>query len=256
MSISCGGCAFNKAPVCDVCKNMPVLSPTDLFEASLLPVYLIEGCLFPGEETFLASLAKSCTGEGFIVELGTYLGRSTASLGIGSRHGNQTKVYTFDMYQGDSAMNTHPVMFDQMLANMKSVGVDDLIVASVSSTDESAKDFNEPVELLFIDADHTQQAVSKDFNAWEPKVIPGGKIAFHDTYDIVQGGVRFVGPLQVIRDFCYDNERFKIVGRFQSITVVEKLSNPKPQEEETAAEVVQEKKKETKPKKVKQGVKK
>jgi predicted O-methyltransferase YrrM len=222
MDSLCGGCTIQDNEVCVVCKSLPTLKLDDAFEQDLIVVKQIDGCLFPGEEAFLAQLAKQCTGSGVIVELGSYLGRSTASLAIGSRLGSNVKVYTFDSYEGDSAMETHSGMFQDMKNNLHKAGVVDQVVAALDKTHFPPDSFNEPVELLFIDADHEPIATKRDFEAWEPKVIVGGKIAFHDTYDIVQGGVRFVGPLKVIGECCYDNPGFKLLGRFQSITVVEK----------------------------------
>jgi predicted O-methyltransferase YrrM len=39
-----------------------------------------------------------------------------------------------------------------------------------------------PIDLLFIDADHTTEGVTKDIEAWYSHVTPGGIIIFHD-YD-------------------------------------------------------------------------
>ncbi len=223
----CSGCSLHGNEVCDVCKVLEPLKLDESLRAEVQPVFKIEGCLFPDEEAFLAQLARDCTGKGVIVELGSYLGRSTASLGIGSQLGLGTKIFTFDSYEGDSAMDTHPDMYRVLKENLYNAGVHTLVTPYFWRTDSPPPDFDEEVELLFIDADHSPPAVTEDFKAWVSKVVVGGKIAFHDTYDIVQRGVRFLGPLRVIRRACYGDPGFKILGRFQSITVVEKC---KPEE--------------------------
>lgn len=45
-----------------------------------------------------------------------------------------------------------------------------------------AKLWEKPIDLLFIDGDHSYEGVKQDTLAWEPKVIKGGTILFHD-YD-------------------------------------------------------------------------
>ncbi len=46
---------------------------------------------------------------------------------------------------------------------------------------EVAKDFPDGLlDLIFIDADHSEAAVRRDLAAWVPKVKPGGVIAGHD----------------------------------------------------------------------------
>ena len=48
----------------------------------------------------------------------------------------------------------------------------------------------EPVDVLFIDGDHTLEGVAADYATYAPLVRPGGVIALHD---IVEGPVDFVG---------------------------------------------------------------
>ncbi len=48
-------------------------------------------------------------------------------------------------------------------------------------SDEAAKDFaDESFDLVFIDADHSEEWVLRDLAAWLPKVRAGGVIAGHD----------------------------------------------------------------------------
>ena len=39
-----------------------------------------------------------------------------------------------------------------------------------------------PIHLLFIDGDHSYEAVSGDIKGWTPKVVPGGIVALHDYH--------------------------------------------------------------------------
>jgi hypothetical protein len=45
---------------------------------------------------------------------------------------------------------------------------------------QAAPAFNQPIDALFIDADHRYEAVRQDWDQWSPKVTPGGIIALHD----------------------------------------------------------------------------
>src|SRR5690606_1473944 len=58
--------------------------------------------------------------------------------------------------------------------------VEDYVVPVKASSQETAANWNGPIRLLFIDADHSYQASRLDFELWSPHVVMGGMIAFHD----------------------------------------------------------------------------
>jgi predicted O-methyltransferase YrrM len=43
--------------------------------------------------------------------------------------------------------------------------------------------FKQPIDMLFIDGDHTYEGVKRDFELYRPLLKPGGIIAFHDVLD-------------------------------------------------------------------------
>lgn len=52
---------------------------------------------------------------------------------------------------------------------------------------EFAKQWNDPIDLLFIDADHRKESVLADFDALSPFVREGtGLILLHDTYPVAE----------------------------------------------------------------------
>ena len=64
-----------------------------------------------------------------------------------------------------------------------------VVLQRSSSHEESTKVavqgiFNhEPIDVLFIDGDHSYEGVKKDFELYEPLVKKGGLICFHDICD-------------------------------------------------------------------------
>ncbi len=47
-------------------------------------------------------------------------------------------------------------------------------------SDGGAKLIQEPLDLVFIDGDHSYECVRQDIDSWMPKVRPGGILAGHD----------------------------------------------------------------------------
>lgn len=157
----------------------------------------IEGFLYDSEVEFLYDNAASVTGRGVIVEVGSWKGKSTTALAAGAiASGTDTPVYAVDTFrgspehQGGGPIDNLPA-FQHNLAGL----ADRVCVIRATSLD-AAREFHEPIELLFIDADHSYEAVRADFDAWMPHVIPGGIIALHDT-------ASWYGPKRVTRESVY-----------------------------------------------------
>lgn len=133
----------------------------------------IKGWLTPEEAEALFDRAKACTGRGVIVEIGSYRGRSTICLGLGSKAGCHVPVYAIDLHQSNR--------FHRFTRNIGRAGLDDLVTPVAGRSQEIAADLDEPVELLFIDGSHDYDGVREDFERWVPKVVDGGWVVMHDT---------------------------------------------------------------------------
>ena len=60
----------------------------------------LRGWLTPAEGELLYNLAKNCTGKGVIVEIGSWVGKSTIHLAAGSQEGSQVPVFAIDPHTG------------------------------------------------------------------------------------------------------------------------------------------------------------
>jgi MMP 1-O-methyltransferase len=170
----------------------------------------IPGWLTDEEGEALYELARSCNGSGVIVEIGSWKGKSTVCLGLGSQAGNSVPVYAVDPHAD--------YRFGDFKTNVERAGLADLVrpIASLSQT--AADDFDQAIELLFVDGSHEYDLVLEDFEKWVPKVVDGGWVAFHDT-------TWTKGPRKVVGQGIYRSRRFKdarfVVG---STTVARKVA--------------------------------
>ncbi|MBI3825278.1 MAG: class I SAM-dependent methyltransferase [Candidatus Rokubacteria bacterium] len=181
----------------------------------------IDGWLPEFEGRHLLALARRCTGRGVIVEIGSWKGRSTIWLALGSRAGAGGRVYAIDPHTGSwehQAPGTVVATFEDFRRNIARAGVGDLVVPLVMPSVEAAGGFAEPVELIFIDGAHGYEDVKQDFLAWFPKVVEGGIMAFHDTT------VGWEGPRRVVEEMLFRSPRFRRVGLVGSITYAEKVA--------------------------------
>ncbi|MCF6287453.1 MAG: class I SAM-dependent methyltransferase, partial [Candidatus Hydrogenedentes bacterium] len=142
----------------------------------------------------LMRLAGDGPGTGAIVEIGSFMGRSTCYLALGTQSTQREKVYAIDHFQGSpehqrgadceiEVLVKTGSTFPQFLQNIKKMGVEDYVHPIQAASREAAAEWNQPIRLLFIDGDHSYEASKEDFELWERHVVPGGLIAFHDIGD-------------------------------------------------------------------------
>lgn len=165
----------------------------------------IRGFLADVEGYALMLLARSGPGQGDIVEIGSFLGKSAAWLAFGAQQGGRGRVVAIDPFTGSpehqpGARNEEPEIvahgttrprFEQ---NLSDAGLREMVdIIQARSTDAAAR-WSGPVRLLFLDGDHSEEASRADFEAWLPHVRIGGLIVFHDV-GVWAGVTRFYDSL-------------------------------------------------------------
>ena len=156
----------------------------------------VPGWLTDEEGEALYELARACTGKGVIVEIGSWKGKSTVCLGLGSQAGAAVPVYAIDPHTD--------YRFGDFKTNVDRAGIAELVRPVPSLSQAAADGFDEPIELLFVDGSHEYELVLEDFERWVPKVVDGGWVAFHDT-------TWTRGPRKVVGSAVYRSRRFKDV---------------------------------------------
>ena len=69
----------------------------------------------------------------------------------------------------------------------------------VCTSEEAARGWNgTPVDVVFIDGDHTREGARLDWNLWHPHVPAGGLVVFHDAREGKPGGRGLPGPTAVV----------------------------------------------------------
>jgi len=155
------------------------------FDTAALDLGHAFGYLYDYEVIALQMLAKTLPLNAKIVNFGAGTGTS----GMAFRLGNPTaKVWTIDISEGGplgglenerNAFNSAgiPIMLpEQILGCSWDVG----------------NEWQEKIDMVFIDGDHSSEAVEKDIDAWIKHVKPGGYALFHDYEKDVWAGVKKV----------------------------------------------------------------
>lgn len=178
----------------------------------------VEGWLRGDEAAFLYMAARAGPGDGLIVEIGSWKGKSTVSLASGSKATGREKVYAIDPHTGSAEHGEGIWTFPEFKRTIEAAGVSDHVVPMIMSSEEVAAGWSQPIRLLWIDGAHEYDAVKRDFDLWELHLIDGGIIALHDTIG------HFAGPKRVATRDVLRSGRFKDCGIVGITTYGQKAS--------------------------------
>lgn len=68
----------------------------------------------------------------------------------------------------------------------------------VAFSHDVAPTWTAPIDLLFVDGDHAEQGVQRDWDDWHGFVAPGGHVLFHDAREGQPDGRGLPGPTAVV----------------------------------------------------------
>lgn len=168
----------------------------------------IDGWLTDIEGSALYYAARYGPSEGKIVEIGSFKGKSTILLALGSKQVGREQVYAVDTHRGspehqpggEFASHMPPEGTTEFVfrQNIKQAGVEDWVVPVIMSSLDTLRSWRDPIRLLFIDANHSYESVRSDFLGWEKYVVSGSLVAMHDV-DYWDGTTNVLnGPTKVL----------------------------------------------------------
>lgn len=197
----------------------------------------VTGFMPADEGRALYDAAVRYLGEGTGVEIGTYCGKSTVLLGAAAQQTGGA-VYTIDHHHGSEehqpgweyhdASMVDPVtgLFDTLPTlrhTLDAAGVDDNVVAVVGRSALVAKSWRTPLQFLFIDGGHTEDAAQRDFTGWAKWVAVGGVLVIHDVFPNPDDGGQ--APFHVYRR-ALDSGEFTEVSATGTLRVLERVAPP------------------------------
>jgi len=185
----------------------------------------IDGWLTRSEAEALYGLAVRSTGH--IVEIGSWKGRSTAALGLGSMAGKGHSVYAVDpFYQiadarktslGNLAPEVERTGPELLRRNLDAAGVNGAVKMVHYDSASGSQHVPDGIAVLFIDGDHSFQAVCRDLDVWLPKVADGGFVMMHDCTTTDPGVVEALDNRVLSRP-----QEFRLLDRIDSAIVFQK----------------------------------
>ncbi len=166
-----------------------------------------------------------------LLEIGSYCGKSSIYLGAAARAGG-TVLFTVDHHRGSEENQPgwawhEPDLVDPEVGRLDTLpcfrrtiagaGLEGVVVAVVGESVIVARHWSTPLALLFIDGGHGEGPAHADYDAWAPKVAPGGLLAIHDVFPDPADGGR--PPYEVYRR-ALESDRFVELRAVGSLRVL------------------------------------
>jgi predicted O-methyltransferase YrrM len=140
----------------------------------------------------LYELASSCPHHSNVLEIGSYLGASACYLSAGLSK-NRGHLYCVDTWNNETMLEGMRDTYAEFLDNTKNFSH---MITSIRkrSCELSSDDLSLPLHLVFIDADHSYEAVKADFTLVSDWLADDGVIALHDfATEFFPGVTRVLG---------------------------------------------------------------
>jgi MMP 1-O-methyltransferase len=162
----------------------------------------VRGFLPADEAAALHDAALRYLGTGVAVEIGSYCGKSTVYLGHAATI-TGGRVVTVDHHRGSEEHQVGWEYHDTSLVDdtgrldtlpelrrtLARAGLEEVVVPVVGRSGEVARWWRHPIDLVFIDGGHTDEAARADLRGWAPWIRNGGALAIHDVFpDPADGG--------------------------------------------------------------------
>ncbi|MBF6333891.1 class I SAM-dependent methyltransferase [Nocardia transvalensis] len=191
------------------------------------------GFMPPEEGRALYEAARRYGGAGTILEIGSYCGKSAIYLGAAARETGAT-VYTIDHHRGSeehqpgweyhdsSLVDPETGQFDTLTTFRRSIvraGLTDTVVGMVGASATVAQIWRTPLQLLFIDGSHTEEAAQRDYDSWAHWVAAGGALVIHDVFPDPRDGGQ--APYHIYRK-ALESGRFREASVTGSLRVLER----------------------------------
>ena len=185
---------------------------------------LIEGWTTPPELLALAEVSKGLPNDAQIVEVGSFLGRSSVMIAGSRKLQGSGKVHCIDPFDasGDSysteiyeniEKESKLTLRERFDHYVKISNVQDYIEVYSGTAESVAEHWKTPIDLLFLDGDQSPIGARSSYDHWIPFLKCGGMIMIHNsgdrTYDPEHIGYRKL-VLDVIREPQYKN--IKCIG--------------------------------------------
>lgn len=174
-------------------------------------------------------------GQGLALEVGTYCGKSTVYLGTAAQatgglvvtvdhhHGSEEHQPGWE-YHEPAFVDAHTGQLDTLGAFRRTIsdaGLENHVTGVVASSSMTSSFWRSPLDLLFIDGGHTDEAAATDYTGFAPWVAVGGALVIHDVFPNPDDGGQ--APYRIYRR-ALDTGQFHEIHHTGSLRVLRRTT--------------------------------
>jgi len=146
---------------------------------------------------------------GPIAEIGRFKGGSTFIFATAMRDG--VELWSYDFHVALRPDMPGAELDDELRAALERYGLAHKVRLFVADS-RTADPPPDPLEVLFIDGDHSYEGAKADYERWRAFVRPGGHLLFHDAVDTGGYGNVYPGVARLMDEIGDEWERQKGAG--------------------------------------------
>jgi predicted O-methyltransferase YrrM len=130
-----------------------------------------------------------------VVEIGSARGRSACFMGMALKENGSGKLYAIDphvrtAWNDDESVETYGCLVE----NIDKCDLQDFVQIVRDNSEGAGRNWSTPIDVLFIDGDHSYAGVKRDWELFAPHVQPFGVTIFHDTLWDLRPDPRYSRP--------------------------------------------------------------
>lgn len=130
-----------------------------------------------------------------ILEIGSARGKSACAMALACRQNGRGMVYAIDPHQENAwtEVGVKGGSYEFLKQRLRAYDLTRWCQIIRATSQEAVRAWSKPIDILFIDGDHSYEGVKHDFEAFRPWLTPEALVLFHDS----------------TWEYCRDNEYYR-----------------------------------------------
>lgn len=160
------------------------------------------------------------------VEIGSARGQSACFVGMALKEIGAGQLYAIDPHtRTDWNDNGSVDTYEVMRANLERLKLLEFVQIVRKTSRDALADWSKPIDLIFIDGDHSYEGVRADWEGFKPFVTPFGLVVFHDTIWNLKPDARWhrsdMGVPRFIEDLRRNGYQVLTIDRGCGVSIVQ-----------------------------------